>query len=58
MDKITDISSPKQNLLCDKNTSNFKSSLSEAFPFRGFSESEISMIPNHIKNVIHFNRSI
>ncbi|XP_018356060.1 PREDICTED: uncharacterized protein LOC108756618 [Trachymyrmex septentrionalis] len=55
MDKVTDISSPKQNLLCDKNTSNFKSSLSEAFPFRGFSESEISMIPNHIKNAVSSN---
>ncbi|XP_011697605.1 PREDICTED: uncharacterized protein LOC105455749 isoform X2 [Wasmannia auropunctata] len=50
MDQVTDISLPKQNFLCDKNTSNFKSSLSEAFPFRGFSQSEISMIPSYIKN--------
>lgn len=59
MDEVMDsISSPKQNFLCDKNESNLKSSLSETFPFRGFSKSEISMIPSHIKNVIHLSRSI
>ncbi|XP_011872469.1 PREDICTED: uncharacterized protein LOC105564597 [Vollenhovia emeryi] len=51
MDGIRDsISSPKQSFLNDKNATNLKSSLSEAFPFRGFSKSEISMIPSHIKN--------
>lgn len=60
MDGILDnISSLKQNFLNDKDVSNFKSSLSEAFPFRGFSENEISMIPSHIKNVIHlYNRNM
>lgn len=60
MDGIMDnASSSKQNFLNDKNASDFKSSLSEAFPFRGFSESEISMIPNHVKNVIYlYNRII
>ncbi|XP_071555640.1 uncharacterized protein [Temnothorax nylanderi] len=51
VDKIMDsVSSPKQSFLNDKNASNFKSPLSEAFPFRGFSESEISLIPSHVKN--------
>lgn len=54
MDGITDsVSSPKQSFLNDKNASNSKTSLFEAFPFRGFSESEISMISSHVKNVIH-----
>lgn len=60
MDGILDnVSSPKQNFLNDKDVSNLKSSLSETFPFRGFSKSEISMIPSHIKNVIHlYNRNM
>lgn len=60
MDGILDnVSSPKQNFLNDTDVSNFKSSLFEAFPFRGFSESEISMIPSHIKNVIYlYNRNM
>lgn len=53
MDEILDSVSPKQSFSNNKNVSNFKPSLSEAFPFRGFSESEISMIPSHVKNVIH-----
>ncbi|KAL0107269.1 hypothetical protein PUN28_015658 [Cardiocondyla obscurior] len=51
MDRVIDnnIPSLKQNSLND-NVPNFKSLLSETFPFRGFTPSEISMIPNHIKN--------
>jgi len=50
---MDNISLSKQHFLYDKNASNFKSSLFEVSPFRGFSENEISMIPSHIKNVIH-----
>ncbi|XP_036141117.1 uncharacterized protein LOC105833696 [Monomorium pharaonis] len=47
--KMDSISSPKQSFMYDKNESDFKS-FSEAFSFRGFSKSEISMIPSHIRN--------
>lgn len=45
------VSSSKQSFSYDKNASDSKSSLREAFPFRGFPESEISTIYNRTKNV-------
>lgn len=41
----------KQSFSYGKNASDSKSSLREAFPFRGFPESEISTTCNHTKNV-------
>ncbi|XP_029669537.1 uncharacterized protein LOC115239252 [Formica exsecta] len=60
MDGIMDnnILSSKQSFLYNKNASNFKSSLSEAFPFRGFPENEISTIHSHVKNVNHLYKTI
>ncbi|XP_072755428.1 uncharacterized protein [Anoplolepis gracilipes] len=52
------ISLSKQSFLYNKNASNFKSSLSEAFSFRGFPENEISTIHNHVKNVNHLYKII
>lgn len=52
------ISSSKQSFLYNKNASNFKSSLSEAFPFRGFPENEISTIHSHVKNVNYLHKTI
>lgn len=52
------ISSSKQNVLYNNNPSNFTSSLSEAFPFRGFPESEISTIHSHVKSVNYLYKTI
>ncbi|GAB1865543.1 hypothetical protein CAJAP_06622 [Camponotus japonicus] len=52
-----DISS-KQNFLYNNNPSNFKLSLSEAFPFRGFPENEISTIHNRVKSVNYLYKTI
>lgn len=52
-----DISS-KQNFLYNNNPSNFKSSLSEAFPFRGFPENEISTIHSRVKSVNYLYKTI
>lgn len=52
------ISSSKQSSLSNKNASNYKSSLSETFPFRGFPENEISTIHNHVKNVNYLYKTI
>jgi len=53
MDRTTDdsISPSKQDRLYNKNMSNFKLSLCEGFPFRGFPENEIPTIHNNVKNV-------
>lgn len=59
MDGIMDNNiSSKQNLLYNNNPSNFKSSLSEAFPFRGFPENEISTIHSHVKSVNYLYKTI
>ncbi|RLU23141.1 hypothetical protein DMN91_005419 [Ooceraea biroi] len=52
MDRTMDSISPsKQDCLYNNNVSNFKLSLCEGFPFRGFPENEIPTIPNNVKSV-------
>lgn len=60
MDGIMDNnnSSSKQNVLYNNSSSNFKSLFSEAFPFRGFPENEISTIHNHVKSVNYLYKTI
>ncbi|XP_012227693.1 uncharacterized protein [Linepithema humile] len=57
LNRQENVSSSKQNFSYNKNASDSKSSLREAFPFRGFPESEISTIYNHTKNVNNLCRA-